>query len=353
MVAEIDEFVMKQPNLTEFEILSFRERVLKNQIDLFVPKRLQIHPGYFNTSERAKARLLNLNIAKQRKLHGFFGLKLPESDLKLQVLNKYPALMSIESINSTASAVPTQDPWKKTDKLKNFFGSVAPATVNVELTPNLSDSSLPSALDKNELHRAIKMANIKKAKKLSLMLGNTMSGSNMKKQKSPPLESNTPASLKDDLGSILFPGVQQSIDSMASSPEIDPKKQQQAKLEKLSQVLGQRIGVEQIVPPIVSDVIRPLTSFERALYKKKAEKLGRIFGTTVNVNEIVDYSKFLIKEPSAMSSDVDRKSNESINGEPEKITQILKVRKLYHILGSWPSSKSDSDISTGKEGNTP
>ena len=348
MSYDIEEFT--KTNATPLDTYKFRENILQLEMSIFVPKKLKVNQGYFNTSERAESMLKGRKLAKQRKLQDFFGLQLSQSDLRDQAIENYPTI----SLDSFASAgIDIQELKKKNGKLRNFFGSPTPGIPRAALVPKISSESIQSAVDKNELHKEIKSARTKKAKKLSLLLGNPISGLHLIEQL-PPVTSH--GNLIEELGSIMLsPDVGKSMDSI--NPQLAIKKIQQARLEKLSQVLGHRILAEQLVTSTSStqsEHPRPLTQFEREVYKKKAEKLGRIFGTAVSVNDIIDYSKLLVKEPSSLNSIQSEKSaTSSIAPEPVKVSQVNKVRKIYKILGSWPSLKSElSDREEFESGGT-
>ncbi|KAI8825643.1 uncharacterized protein EV422DRAFT_513681 [Fimicolochytrium jonesii] len=230
---------------------------------------------------------------KKEKLEEFFGDRLPSQQKRVQQLVR-------DSSTAAATTNPTSSSWEAGDPLEVHVAaeSLAPGETVNELDP--------------EERRILQ----KRTKKIASMLGESLDEKTIskkvvhgrqEKEKATGIGPSTQAlsgtldnAASGGIGSTQVSASHSStmlrMDKDASESEDDDPESKQAhkrRLDKISNLMGQRIGVTDIqtakatvtnTPPVIN---RPLTLDEKKSFQKKASKLERVLGHLPPVEAII------------------------------------------------------------------
>ena len=205
----------------------------------------------------------------------------------------------------------------------------------------------------NELTPEEKLIIQRRAKKLLGILGNNVDGR--------PI---SPNQIVGDHQNRVVVKLQVDIDSIATESSTFPSMDEQmnatsvtrSKLDKLSKTLGEKISESQLKDYLIVEeqtFARPLSPLEKRAFKKKNDKLERVFGNIVPAEEVIYYgntggpvgaetgnavegedtsSPFV---SSLLASDAQSDEGPDEDGRPDedKQSQLIRLRKLKKMLG--------------------
>lgn len=135
-----------------------------------------------------------------------------------------------------------------------------------------------------------------------------------------------------------------------------------ARLEKLSQMTGEKIDIKDLKSSRSSEAAsgtRPMTIGEKKIFKKKSSKLEQILGNSVPLDSLIitqrtdeanetPLTPFYVKSPLPREeTQVSVSSNMTDESEPEKLgklNQITRVRKLQKLLGVTAANDSLQEL---------
>ncbi|KAI8816806.1 uncharacterized protein EV422DRAFT_544041 [Fimicolochytrium jonesii] len=318
--------------------IGFRENMLDRVIARYLPYFDRSIEGYFSEGNRNRWSSKQARMHKEKKLAKFFGER-PSVDLVQQQI----ALASANYLREAMKGFPNESPHdlfgaaqspneeeityvdfqrqmirrRKKEKLEEFFGNRLPdrqkrnqrlmvsgkafGSGDLSLGTSSDDDSseggsyetLPPGPTENELDPEERRILQKRTKKISRMLGEAMNEQTISQrvthaaklqsfnsqQEIPQLPPITTSSF-----SLGDPYWQQPADAQDSDSKFMHKK----RLDKISQLMGERIGVSDLeeaqnqasgAPSLAGPgPNRPLTSEEKRQFQWKASKLERVLG---------------------------------------------------------------------------
>ncbi|KAJ3187873.1 hypothetical protein HDU85_006266 [Gaertneriomyces sp. JEL0708] len=313
----------------------FKETVLARALTQYFPMANRILEGYFSVDNRSTWGEKQRRMHKQNKLAKFFG-ELPSVELIQQQIfaasEPYLAKLlpeergSFEDVLKRQSIVSQQDPSSKTvrlkkkEKLETFFGNALPSQqkrvqqifVPDKASPlsftSTGDSDtgsigseeeellLPVLETTNDLDPHQRRILRKRTNKISNMLGHSLDERTISQAVTNPTihtgkstgsiaDADVPSS---PVPTLLRSGLHTSSSHIGSSDtiadsEAESKTAQKKRLDKLSNIMGHRIGSNhlaeaQAASASVPPSRRPLTQEEKRQFQKKATKLERLLG---------------------------------------------------------------------------
>jgi len=339
----------------------YREEVLLEVLGRYFPKSKQVTRKYFDDMERKEAIRRRRQLQKQKKLVKFFGFH-PDGDqmvfqqpFGLSYMSMPPdpdeePLISKISINGPSSNI---ENVKKAEKLKGFFGNQLPdkqvqkqtlVEAGLDLLSTTSgDPGEPEAEEfigqVNNLTEEERAVLKKRAKKLLTLLGSDLEGKPISPTVLVSQQRNSVAQRRE-MSEISIPGT--STSSMPADEAA--KKAQKNKLEKLSSIMGERIGEEDLkVVEEEKHAARPLTQQEKKVVQIKNKRLERLFGSAIPAGNIINYSYLNQTEHNGSLGSLELNKSSVHNSTDsfgsiravvdDKKRALLRVRKLQKILG--------------------
>ncbi|KAI9017439.1 hypothetical protein BC832DRAFT_588702 [Gaertneriomyces semiglobifer] len=311
----------------------FKETVLARALTQYFPMANRILEGYFSVDNRSTWGEKQRRMHKQNKLAKFFG-ELPSVELIQQQIfaasEPYLAKMlpeergSCEDVLKRQSVVSEQDPSSKTvrlkkkEKLETFFGNALPSqqkrVQQIFVPDKASPLGLTAAGDSdtgsigseeeelllpvlettNDLDPHQRRILRKRTNKISNMLGHSLDERTISQAVTNPTfhtaksTGNIPDVPSSPVPTLPRSGFHASSINIGSSDtladsEAESKTAQKKRLDKLSNIMGHRIGSNhlaeaQAASASVPPSRRPLTQEEKRQFQKKATKLERLLG---------------------------------------------------------------------------
>jgi len=170
---------------------------------------------------------------------------------------------------------------KQVAKLEAFFGDriIFDNVLDREMLSirEDDDDTTPSEYPQtdNDLDQEEKRKQTKRAKKLAVLLGQAIPEDTIKTSLNPRLKHH-------DVVSMMSSHTEQSSNSLDSSllmeSEASGKESQRRQLNKLSDLLGEHIRVEQLNTQAAGPVIEPLSEEDKRIHIKRLTKLSKMFG---------------------------------------------------------------------------
>jgi hypothetical protein len=239
---------------------------------------------------------------------------------------------------------------KKAEKIVGFFGN---QKARDEIQRQLSDNYTPSNPanedfqsnfdfmgGENELTTEEKLILQRKAKKLLSILGSDLDGR--------PISPSQIVGDNQNRVNTWFQEKDFDIESSQSSfPSLDEEMNTsptRLRLDKLSKTLGEKISeihLQEYSNAEERIVARPLSPLEKKEFKKKNDKLERVFGNVVPAEEVIYYGhiKGSIREKTDNAADNEDEDSASVSAasnnqiEEDKQNQLIRLRKLKKMLG--------------------
>ncbi|TPX58437.1 hypothetical protein PhCBS80983_g03150 [Powellomyces hirtus] len=338
--------------------VKFRESMLSKTVAQYFPLANRIMEGYFNENQRSSWGNKQKRMNKEKKLAKFFGERPSVELIQRQIAQASASYLqqrrdlSRESLTDSPTDQETikddddseYDPMsqgmrrKKKEKLEEFFGDKLPkqqrkvqqlmvageTSSELEVSGDNSDEDEPAQTQletmetTNELDPEDRRILQRRTKKIASMLGESLDEKTISKRVTSAAlqersnEAGEPGSTSRKQSDAyrrpsLLPPRDADADLLAehqvgtgeelmdSDDDGDSKLAHKRRLDKISSLLGQRIGVSDILDakanfnPNLQPAVpsRPLTIEEKKLFHKKSSKLERLLGTLPPVEAIM------------------------------------------------------------------
>ena len=327
-----------------------RVKLLKEIFFNYFPKSEPIPAEYYSLSQREQVRAKQMYIEKQKKLKKFFGQHLNDSQMSRQRQSWHADTRGTKSNSSTPlspskmndafkdfafSTSDSQDKRKKAEKLTSFFGIPIPNDKIVLEAVEASKADQDTLITTlNELDTKEKAKLTKRAKKLLVLLGE-----NVEKD---VLNRTLTIKTRPEAINSVFESSADSLslrrDSSMSTIE-DKQDIQKRRLDKLSHKFGSRVNEKNIAETTNVTQTRKLNAAERKLIQKKSVKLEQLFGTSVPLENLMNYDSqgsICGSESSSFEDD----ANDELFGDEDmsptfesKQSQIARMRKIRKKFG--------------------
>jgi hypothetical protein len=338
------------------EFAAYRSKVLFSILAFYFPNNESIVDNYFNVERRKDWKKKQLQ-KKQKRLKKFFGRVMSDEQMLLQgvVKNDYIEVGDQndsffgDDFDDFPDLGSGMEKRRRASKLAAFFGDNLPnkqmKKQNLMIDVNITNSSSVSSYvipfveedDRfvgaiNQLAPEEKQILTKRAKKLITLLGsgaepiaiNNKVGERAKEELNNPLVES-----KIDIGQSNRTS---EIDAEDEYGEEAKKISQKQRLDKLSHFLGHRI-LHDDLNHNVPTIARPLTNREKQLYRKRVDKLEKLFGATVSTKDIISYENNI---DSSSEEDIQIENATTLDitqNDLKRKQQLAKIRKIQKILG--------------------
>lgn len=352
---------------THYDSMAFRQRILSDIYSRYFPIVSPVIQGYFDQLGRGEFEKKQTKVGKEKKLTKFFGER-PTTDAMKSQKSKgitysqststvsYMVTESIQVLDS-GDDHPSEDATirKKAGKLGDFFGNAVTrsqmktqALSLTDLTKTEGVKEAPAVVgfvsNKNDLSESDRRELTKRARKLLLLLGETLDETTISTHLKAAMKVSPSTNMLQISPTKTASGGAHSP-SEGSTAEIDTRAIQKQRLDKLSNFLGHRIAESDITVASKSTPTgRPLTSGEKIIFKKRSDKLESILGSAVPSQNIVKYqdedlfSDEFFDTPAADGLSTVQmatiESGEICNADLMQKQKIMKLKKIRKLLGT-------------------